>query len=79
MKPLPNRPPNRIISANAFRADLTETEQPALRPADYSNVVMQTVKDVRSNVAKQPWDVAPSLAYGCVDWYLFPSSNRESR
>ena len=79
MTPLPNRSPNPIISAVGYRADLTEAEQRSLRPPDYSNVVLRTVEAARNNVAKQLGDVAPSVAYGCVDWYLYPSSNRESR
>ena len=74
MTPLPNRSSNRIISAVDYRADLTEPEQRALRPPDYSNVVLHTVEAARNNVARQLGDVAPSVAYGCVDWYLYPSS-----
>ncbi len=78
MKPISDRPQNRIISAVAIRADLTEAEQQALRSSGYAEVTMRFTKAARTEVVKNCADVDPSLAYGCVDWYLYPDSNRES-
>jgi hypothetical protein len=77
MKPLPNRPPNRIISAAPVRACLTEAEQRALNPSDYSDTSFQTAASAPVNVARQLAEVDPVLAYGCVDWYLYRDSNRD--
>jgi hypothetical protein len=75
MKPLPNRTPNRVISAVSVRADLTEAEQSGSKPPAYSDTTIQTVGATRINVARQPAEVDPVLSYGCVDWYLYKNSN----
>ena len=79
MKPPPNRPPNRIISAAPVRACLTEAEQRALNPAEYSDMAIQAAGNDQVNVARQLGEVDPVLAYGCVDWYLYRDSNRDAR
>jgi hypothetical protein len=66
MEPLQNRPPNRIISAVAVRADLTEAGRNTLNPPAYPDAAIQTVGAA---------EVDPVLAYGCVDWYLYKNSN----
>ena len=75
MKSLPNRLPNRIISAVAVRADLTEARQRALNPPAYSDAATRTEGAARISVARQLAEVDPGLAYGCVDWYLYKNSN----
>jgi hypothetical protein len=79
MKPLTNRLPNRIISAVAVRANLTEAEQRALNPASYSGATMQTTGAARFNVARYLAEVDPGLVYGCVDWYLYKDANCDPR
>jgi hypothetical protein len=79
MKPLPNQPRNRIISAAPVCAYLTEAEQRASSPGDYSDLAIQTAATAPVNVARQLAEVDPVLAYGCVDWYLYRDSNGDVR
>ena len=66
------------MSAVAIRADLTKAEQHSLRPFGYADVTMRITEAACTDGVKNFADIDPSLAYGCVDWFLYPESNHES-
>ena len=53
------------------------TSEPT-RNAILSAVPFPAVEPAHAVAAPHPTTVDPSLAYGCVDWYMYPDSKAES-
>ena len=69
MKPTSEQTRNAILSAVPFPEELLILE-----------TLSATRRRTQHMLSPQPIRLAvdPSLAYGCVDWYLYPDSKRES-
>jgi hypothetical protein len=69
MKPTSEQTRNAILSAVPFPEELLILE------GSFRNTAVEPVHAV---AAPHPTTVDPSLAYGCVDWYIYPDSKPES-
>ena len=70
---------NRIVSASLCHAGLTEKERRALRTSEEAEITECIKRSSRMEVEKHLAEIDPSLAYGCVDWYLYPDLKRGSQ
>jgi hypothetical protein len=68
MKPTSEQTRNAILSAVPFPEELLILESSFRNTAEPAHAV----------AAPHPTTLDPSLAYGCVDWYIYPDSKAES-
>ena len=69
MKPTSEQTRNAILSAVPFPEELLILES-SFRDVD--------AEPAHPATAPHPTTLDPSLAYGCVDWYMYPDSKGES-
>jgi hypothetical protein len=69
MKPTSEQTRNAILSAVPFPEELLILE------SSFRNAAIEPAHAV---AAPHPTILDPSLAYGCVDWYIYPDSKAES-
>ena len=69
MKPTSEQTPNAILSAVPFPEELLILE------SSFRNAAIEPARAV---AVPHPTTVDPSLAYGCVDWYIYPDSKPDS-
>jgi hypothetical protein len=69
MKPTSEQTRNAILSAVPFPEELLILE------SSFRNTATEPE---HAGAAPHPTTVDPSLAYGCVDWYMYPDSKVES-
>ncbi len=69
MKPTSEQTRNAILSAVPFPEELLILEGSFRDPA---------VEPAHAATAPHPTTLDPTLAYGCVDWYMYPDSKVES-
>ncbi|MDB6009779.1 MAG: hypothetical protein JWL65_2029 [Gammaproteobacteria bacterium] len=69
MKPTSEQTRNGILSAVPFPEELLILE------SSFRNAPIEPAHAV---AAPHPTILDPSLAYGCVDWYIYPDSKAES-
>ncbi len=69
MKPTSEQTRNAILSAVPFPEELLILE------SSFSNPAIEPAHVV---AAPHPTTVDPTLAYGCVDWYMYPDSKVEN-
>jgi hypothetical protein len=69
MKPTSEQTRNATLSAVPFPEELLILE------GSFRNTAVEPTHTV---AAPHPTTLDPSLAYGCVDWYIYPDSKPES-
>jgi len=69
MKPTSEQTRNAILSAVPFPEELLTLE------SSFRNTATESP---HASAAPHPTTVDPSLAYGCVDWYIYPDSELKS-
>jgi hypothetical protein len=70
MKPTSEQTRNGVLSAVPFPEELLILESSFRNNA--------TAESVHVGAALHPTAIDPSLAYGCVDWYIYPDSKVDS-